>query len=245
MGGMTKERLIEEAKRLNINIEGLTYQEASSKVFAALRQLKDERREAIGIPEGKPHRADNTEVRRPLPSMDQLKGKTIMFAPEMAPTKIQLIKYDELISPTTPVVEEVYAGELVNKEEDYQRKYASYRIKNVSNRPNIAQSTLPQLNPGITYRPDTDLTAVITYRKQKGYSWKKIPVGKFPDGTVCFCPGIYDMLKDTFPEYLERFNKDKLFYLGTTKLCCDIPFTHAIFREIEQKEREKERLGLT
>jgi hypothetical protein len=248
MGGLTKEQLKTEAKRLGVDIAGLSYHEAVSLVYRAKR--RETEGDGTGeIPEDEKRYVEPRKAAPQLTNVSDvpdLRGKTIMVAPEMAATAVQLIKYDEKLNEKTPVYEERMAGELVNPNEDYNYKYASYKKTKELNKPNIAQSTLPKLNPGITFRPDKDLAPVITFQGQKGYAWHKIATGKLADGTVTYAAGIYDMLKDTFPEYLTNFKEaNRLFYLGTTKLCADIPFTHSIFRKIEEREQEKAKLGLT
>lgn len=242
---MNKDECIMEAKRRGIDIEGMSYQQMMKAVAADKRRnpLPDPVEVEVVQPEktyGKKTSRNLQEDR----SVKDYKAERMTLTPEMAPTWFQLYKYDEVLSDKTKVVKEVEPGELVDKEGDYRFKYANYRVKSIQNRPTIAKSTLPLQNPGITFDVHKDITAVVSFKGEKGYIWKDLPVGKMEDGTVMYMQGVSSMLREHFPEYLERFGPDNLFYIGTTKLCCGIDFTNGLFREITRTEKKAQAAGL-
>lgn len=234
-----------EAKRRGLDVEGMTYQEMM-KVIAEDRKTNPlpDPVEVEVVPSEETYARKTTRTLNAQKDIKDYKAERMTLTPEMSPTWVQLYKYDEVLSDKTKVVREIEPGELINKEDDYRFKYANYKIKNIQNRPTIAQSTLPLQNPGITFDVHNDLTAVVSFQGQKGYIWKDLPVGKMEDGTIMYMQGIASMLRDRFPEHLKRFGQDNLFYVGTTKLCCDIDFTKGLFREITREEKKAQAAGL-
>jgi len=181
---------------------------------------------------------------------EEIKDKTFLIAPEMAMTRIQLFKYDEVLSDKTPVVGRVNAGEALASLPDEERYYAGYEIKRYENKPVVAQSTLPLFNPGIEFVPSKDFVPRVKFQGRQGYIWKKLPVGTLLDGTVCWSPGVFEILSQTFPEYLEQITgKDPrgtdshLFYIGG-KCVADILTVHAVINRIRAQQELKRKAGL-
>ena len=237
-----KEATIAEAKRLGIDVSGMSWPDMQRAVKEGLE------RERLGV-SGKP--AKPVELSEGEKRLRPYIGKTVMISPELAPERYRLLKYDEDLGSDIEVEErhfdmddndrvfdraggKVDYGNVVDQYHDYTT--GTYRIGKRSNRRVIAMSSVPKENSGMIFRPGIDLVPVVTWKGRMGYLW-----------THQRLPNIKNLLIECgkYQKYKDRFKDEPaIWYAAGKQLVCDPQLVHAIFAEIEeeaQKNLEEDR----
>lgn len=256
---MDKETMEKEANRLHVDLSGLTWPQKQGAVMAAqkaeaavseesnglteeqIRDILNDTSDDIFSPVSKIEFEDKSikevikeevvTVHVPRDPMEEMRGKSILIAPEMAPTPNQLFGYEEVLDDDI-VVEEVihsvggnpYSGS--RNEAD-----GTYNIVGKSNKKVIAKTALPKEGAGITFRPDVDRVPVVTWQGRKGYLW-----------THHRLPNIKQLLIESgyYEDYRHRFKDEPFVWHAAGKLlCCDIQLAENILRDIEKRVRDE------
>lgn len=231
---MDKETLEAEAERLGVTLDGLSWPQKQKAVLNAKVDAGEEIQYGATIEKKKAkiiaYRDISAESDRKL---KQIYGKRLLISPEIQPRQYQLFKYDEELG-----------DELLVEDKSFDlRQYANIgkdmvtgtvKIVGKNKTKTIAQSTLPKQNAGIIFRPGIDLVPVVIANNRQGYLFNH---HRFPH--------IKDLLIKSgyWHEYKNQFQDEpNVWYAAGKQLVCDINFTHAVFAEIERKEKEKRAL---
>lgn len=242
---MKKEELEAQARRLGIEFpEGMRYASKNKLVIEAMK------REQLDAPDKDAEiarlKAEVAQLRQQAndaehkklqpeaePKESEIPKGRVILAPEMKPTKYQLLKYEEELG------QEVYVenvswrddrGGIREFEKDTQT--GTFRIKGKSGRRVVAQSTAPKENAGVSYNPETDLVPVVSWRGKRGYIW-----------THQHYPNIKELLMTCgkYHDYEELFDSqvhpDNIWYAAGKMLVCSISTVHKIFDEIEREAK--------
>jgi len=220
MAFMNKETLESEARRLQLDLTGMNWNEMQAAVTKAQAASSTS-----------PPSPNKGRFKNPL---DQYIGKKILLSPEMASTPHQLIKYDEDLGEEISAEEQkVWLGIL--KEQGKEHIDSTYVIKGKTGKRTIAQSTLPKQNAKLIFDPNKDVAVVASFKGRTGYLW-----------THQRLPNIKDILQKSgyLGEYQNRFSGEQgtLFYVNAL-LCCDIELAHTVMKEIERKHAARKRQG--
>mgnify|MGYP007012508138 CR=1 FL=1 len=220
MAFMQKDTVKKYAEMYGIDLTGKTWAEQN--------QVVRERLEEEGYTVDK-----NGEVHKP-PKTKEVKynipNKTVILAPEIKATSVQLIKYDEELGDDLTVEEVSFKDEFGMKPIERDLNYGTYKVKGSSGRKVIAQSTIPKENAGVTYNPARDLVPRVTYDGKTGYIY-----------THQSYPNIKQLLMDCgqYPKYKHLFSAkehpENIWYAAGKLLVCSIPMVHYIFDEIERE----------
>ena len=259
MAYRNKEACIQEAERLGIDVSGMDWPTLQRTVSNALKaeelgipvtqdkiNLVDDVREAVqeAVHEKeaeKPVKRINDPL---LPYID----KTILMAPELAPERYRLVKYDEDLGPELEVVErtfdinretdqvyDVSGGEVSHENQiDTYHDYTTgtYRIKERSERRVKGMASVPKENPMLSFRPGIDWATVVTFKGKSGYLWKHFRY-----------PNVSDLLKQAGDQYYQKYRK--LFkdqpnvWYACGHLVCDPYLVHQVLREIEEDAKDR------
>jgi len=187
-----------------------------------------------------------------IPDMFELmKGKKFFIAPEMALTRNQYLKYDEVLSYETPVVREDVSSVAERlSDNNPEVKITGPKIEEWQRKPNIAQSSYPHFNVGITYDPNEDFVPVLKYKGMRAYIWHKQAVGQLDDGTVLYAQGVKDILQESFPEYIDKLtdaanmHKNSALVVLGYKTGVDITRTHAVLNQIKAEQKKLAAAGI-
>lgn len=221
MAYRSKEDTINEARRLGIDVSGMSWPEMQKVVGQALK------REELGDmgKSGKVAKAVRPEVRALEPYLD----KTIMIAPELAPDANRIIRYEEEIGDDLEIEEKSFMGyEGGGIEYTAGRDYTTgtYRVKGKTGRKVKAECSIPKENAQIIFRPGIDMFPVVTFRGTSGYLMTHHRLPNFK--AALLQSGYYEdykgMLKDP----------PNVFYL-TGLLCVDPHVAHNIMKDIERR----------
>lgn len=234
---MKKDELMAQATRLGIEFpDGITYAEKNSMVRQALEKerleapSKDEEIARLRAEVSQLRRKAEPETRQqPSPRDEKAipKGRVIL-APEMKPTKYQLLKYEEEVGKDTAVEEVSFRDTLGKQQLERDVNTGTFRVKGKGNRRVIAQSTLPLENAGVSYDPEKDLVPVVTWRGKRGYVW-----------THQHYPNVKELLMacGKYHDYEELFDSqvhpENIWYAAGKMLVCSISVVHRVFAEIE------------
>ena len=174
-------------------------------------------------------------------------GQTIKIAPELAPERYRLIKYDEVLGDDYETEERKFdidqnTGEVFDlsggkvdygNEIDAFHDYTTgtYRLKKRSDRKVVAMSSVPKENAGMIFRPGIDYATVVTWKGRSGYLWKhwSLPNVK----SLLVASGHYQEYKHLFKD------EPNVWYAAGKMLVCDPHLVHRVLAEIEEKERRQ------
>jgi len=259
MAYRNKEACIQEADRLGIDISGMDWPTLQRTVSNALKAeelginvTKDNIDLIKDVREAVHEAVDEKEAEKPvkrindplLPYMD----KTILMAPELAPERYRLVKYDEDLGPELEVVErtfdinretdqvyDVSGGEVSHENQiDTYHDYTTgtYRIKERSERRVKGMASVPKENPMLSFRPGIDWATVVTFKGKSGYLWKHFRY-----------PNVSDLLKQAGDQYYQKYRK--LFkdqpnvWYACGHLVCDPYLVHQVLQEIEEDAKDR------
>lgn len=242
MAHMNKQQVQEVADRLGIDISGMSWPDMQKAVKAAQleeqvlgfkKELQKNSAESKPVSVAVPAKAVRKDRKRnPL---DQFRTKEILISPEIRPNDdAGRFKYDEVLGDDLEVEEAYYDGTTLDSRNTNSAN-GTYVVRGKSGKKVIAQSTIPKRNARISFRPGVDMFPVCTYLGKSGYLL-----------THATLPNVKATLRQSgyWEEYKERFKEEPArWYAASKQLCCDIGLTHAVMREIEEKERERRRRG--
>ena len=253
---MDKETVAAEAERLGVDLTGLTWPQKQGAVMAAQREekLKMNEEDDVFSPvvmnvlgedmvsqimgfkdidgdpaEGIPTNSEPVHIHVPYDPMDDMRGKSVLIAPEMAQTTSQLFAYEEDLGEEVSVEEvkyEVDSAYRAGKDE----VNGTYNIIGSTGRRVKAMSALPKQGAEIAFKPDEDRVPTVTFQGRKGYLW-----------THHRLPNIKQLLIESgyYENYRDRFKDEPFVWHAAGKLlCCDIQLAEAVLREIEEKARQ-------
>lgn len=251
MGYRNKDECLAEAKRLGIDVDGLSWPELQAAVSKALKL------ESLGLSDNKAVQPvieqaqmspEQIQARREFDAMRPYVGKTILLSPELSSERYRLIKYDEVlgneieveersfdIDPNTDMVFDKSGGKIdygnvVDQYHDYTT--GTYRIKNRSERKVVAMSSVPKENAGMIFRPGIDYATVVTWNGRSGYLWKHWRY-----------PNVQALLKAAGDKYYQKYRgrfKDEpnVWYAAGKMLVCDPYLVHQTLKDIEDDVRK-------
>ena len=255
-GFKTKAEIQEEAKRLGIDLTGLTWQQQQQVVSRALKgeppvaeptkkqaeeaeverlrkELAEARAQAAAVPQVPV--VFDLGPNKPKPTIEDYENAVLIASPMQKPTQYQRQKWYETLGEeklTEDVHLDVGKFSPFGPDEDGLRT-KTYNVVSTG-RPVVATSTMPKYSCLLTWRPTKDLCAVATYGNHKGYLWThhRLPNVK----AMLQEMGVYEEYKHLWQEGTGR-----IFYLGGL-LCVDIAFTDETFRRIQRdlKKRKDE-----
>ena len=260
MAFISKELLLSEAERLGIDLTGMSWHEQQKVVQEAMKadEPVNDKPELVGkdvestyVDEIAELKAEIARLKAEAGEPEASKGKEeveinlprqrIILAPQIQPTNIQLIKYDEELGQDIDV-EEVYydVSEHSRVATAKDMSTGTYRIKGTKNRKVVAQSTIPKQNAGVDFEWWEDDFVVITDPStgKKGYPWTHQSYHNVKQ--LLMDTGYYFEYKDLFKAALHPEN---VWYSAGKMLVCDINMVRNVMREIEMKEQQKARLG--
>lgn len=241
MAYRNKEDCLREAKRLGIDVTGMTWPQLQAAVSNAVKQeqgAKPRKKQA----KQKPVKKLSQEQRNLMPYL----GKTILLSPELAPERYRLVKYDEVLGNEIDVEERVFDMDdndrvfdksggnvdydnIVDEYHDYTT--GTFRIKKRGDRKVVAMSSVPKENAGMMFRPGIDYATVVTWRGRAGYLWKH---WRYPNVKALL------MQSGHYQEYKHLFKDEpNVWYAAGKQLVCDVNLVHRVFQEIQEKEARK------
>lgn len=238
---MKKELLLAEAKRLDVDLSGLTWPQQQKAVLDALddeaagKEVSNKSMEQIvKTIDDAPIEVKEVEVRMNVNDadfMESVRGKKIIICPEMAQTSRQLFGYEEDLGDELEVEETLFdinnTGLSVNKD----LATGTFTVKGKTGRRTIAQTGMPKEGCEISFRPDKDWFPVCKFEGHEGYLWThhRLPNVKH----VLMSSGYYEDYKDRFKD------EPAIWHSGGKLLACDINLVHSVMREIEHRSREQ------
>lgn len=240
---MKKEVLESEAKRLDVNLDGLTWPQKQKAVLTAIedekagkeisRQSTEQVLEALKKTD-EPIPSNEVHVHVEVPQedfMDAVRGKKLIICPEMAATPIQMFGYEEELGDELVVEEAVFDIENTGLSVAKNLATGTFNVTGKTGKKVMAQSGMPKEGCEISFRPDIDWFPVCTFQGRSGYLWThhRLPNVKH----VLIESGYYEDYRDRFKD--EPF----IWHSGGKLLACDINLVHTVMREIERKAREQ------
>lgn len=223
MAYRSKEDTIAEAKRLGIDVSGMTWPEMQKVVGQALK------REELEMPAKK---VKEEPIRPEIENMKPYLDKTIMISPELSPDANRIIRYEEEIGDDIEIEEKSFLGmegKGIQFSADRDYVTGTFRVKGKTGRRVKAESSLPKENAQIIFRPGIDMFPVVTFRGRSGYLYTH---QRFPNfKAVLKKTGFYEDYKDMLKE------DPNVFYL-TGLLCVDPGVAHSIMRDIEARVKD-------
>lgn len=221
MAYRSKEDTINEARRLGIDVSGMSWPEMQKIVGQALK------REELGEI-SKTVKTPNS-IRPEIKALDAYRDKTILIAPELAPDANRIIRYEEEIGDDLDIEEKSFMGrEGGGIEYTAGRDYTTgtYKVKGKTGRKVKAECSIPKENAQIIFRPGIDMFPVVTFRGTSGYllTHHRLPNFKAVLKQSGFYEDYKSMLKDP----------PNVFYL-TGLLCVDPHVAHNIMNDIERR----------
>ena len=264
MGYRNKEDCMREAERLGIDVTGLSWAQLQRVVSDALRMEEhvgsDARaafeavQERPAVEPAKPERR-RAQVDEDEEALRKFYGQNIVIAPELAPERYRLIKYDEDlgnevelverkfdINPETGAVYDMAGGSAEhNHQIDEYHDYTTgtYRIKNRSDRRVIGMASVPKEEAGLSFRPGIDVATVVTFKGRSGYLWKH------PNSNYITVSGILRSAGDQyFQKYRKVFKDPPNVWYSCGHLVCDPYLVHKVMKEIETDAKEQRDMEL-
>lgn len=253
---MDKETLEQEAARLGVDLTGLKWPQKQKAVMNA--QSKEKGEEPVEdlpmkdltvdeiksilfnedvddpfvpvIPTKEQGQEIYIHVENPQDPMEQMRGKKVLIAPEMAKTARQLFGYEEDLGEEITVEEVVHDVDSAYKA-GLDTVTGTYHVTGKTGKRVKGHTALPKQGAGITFRPDRDRVPVVTFEGRSGYLW-----------THHRLPNIKQLLLESgyYEEYKGRFKDQPFVWHAAGKLlCCDIQLAESILVEIERKERTR------
>jgi len=263
MGFLNKAESLRLAQELGIeNAEELTWSDLQSAIAAA--QKSDDDKVDLYIPDEKQENEHAKRFREylnshtvPMPAnldndlMAQYYGRDIMIAPELAPERYRLIKYDEDLGNELDIEERQFdmnmatdqvfdkaggeidfasrAGNSADTYMDYTT--GTYRIKGKNERKVMGMASVPKENYGLGIRAGIHMFPVVTWKGRSGYLW-----------THPFFDNVKSALQECgyYHKYKDEFKREpNIWYVAGKTLACDIGKIDSIFEEIEALEKRK------
>lgn len=220
-----------EAKRLGIDVEGMSWPEMQKVVKTALEKERLGMNPDVG--NGADKDGDKARIRPNDYRNFKFKRKTL--APELRPDANRIIRYDEDLGEGLEIEERSFMGLEGKGAISYtmNRDYATstYKVKGRSGRRVTAEASIPKENAGRSFDPDKDgrddWFEVVEFMGRRGYRMKDFKAALEQTG---YLQDYLDQLKD----------EPNAFYL-TGILCVSIPVAHKIMRDVEERviwERE-------
>lgn len=246
---MKKDELLAEAERLGVNIEGLTWPQQQKAVIKAKTEAGESAQYGSTVKKQEAGPACENEREYPVderePEMsqedkvlNQIRGRRILLSPEMAATKTQLFKYDEVLGDELDI-EEVRFGDtdtgVMNVPAAKNEATGTYRIKGSTGRKVIAQSTLPKLNAGIEYVEGRDFLPVVTWSGRRGYLYTHHRLPNFK--ALLMESGYYQEYKS------QLVGEPNIWHSAGKLMTVDISLAHHIIQDIQRKEAIKRERG--
>lgn len=237
---MKKEVLEAEAKRLSVDLDGLTWPQQQKAVLDALDDEKagkeisqESMTQIMEMIESEPVPGKEVTVHVHVDDddfMESVRGKKLIICPEMASTPIQLFGYEEELGEELYVEEKVFDIENTGLSVSKDLATGTFNVTGKSGKRVKAQSGMPKEGCEISFRPDIDWFPVCTFQNRSGYLWThhRLPNVKH----VLIASGFYEDYRDRFKD--EPF----IWHSGGKLLACDINLVHSVMREIERKARE-------
>jgi hypothetical protein len=226
MGYRNKEETLKEAERLGIDVEGLDWATMQKVVKEALM------RESLGMSEPKEKKSFG-EVPK------EIIGKEVLIAPEMAPARYRIGKYEEEVGYEMQVEpNKVEFGNGQSYQVQGNMVTGSVKVKSKGNRRVIAESSVPKENAGMLFRPGIDPAVVVTWDGKTGFLWTHFRL-----------PNVKDLLQQAgvLGKYKEYFDSTKhpgnVWYAAGKMLVCDPYVVLRILDEIERDAQIKKKLN--
>jgi hypothetical protein len=270
---MKKEELESKAKELGVSLEGMTFPQKQGAVMAAMKEAgvvgeapvnvakkkkgeqglaTDTSREPgpVTRQHQKPVLLEAQRIVPPPPTqqeiLDSYRGKTLVEAPEMAPTVIQPFAIREDLGPEMEVEDDsLYKAAMGGRYSpvpdsefgttgDPNLATKTFKVKKKdTGRRVMGDAKLPKANVGITFRPAEDMFEVYSWQGKKGYKKKDVEAAVRQAGDEVWLK--YEKYFDAG----DRAANGKIFYLHNI-LCIDISYSHGIMKSIED-DAKKER----
>ena len=241
-----KEDWLNEAARLGIDVDGLSWPQLQKTVSQALKREElgistdtDGDKPVFDIAEQRPKPKKKRKRMMTMAELDeqrlrQFTGQEIMIAPEIYPSTKRAIHYKEDIGPEILVDEKHYdiRGLEFNTGRDVDS--GTYVIKGKTGERVVATSAIPKEEPGLKINPGKDYVPRVTYMGREGYLW-----------THHSYPNIRELLEQSgyYEEYKHLFKDEPNIWYSAGLLVCEPSVVHNVFREIEEKERLKMERG--
>lgn len=232
---MDKETLEAEAKRLGVNLDGLSWPQKQKAIFDAKREEgesiqygKTTEKKAVKVIAIRDVLAESQAI------MQNLTNSKLLISPEIKPTQYQFFKYDEEIG-NEILVEEANYGRDDMTRVGKDLVTGTYKIVGKSNSKVIAQSTIPKENAEIFWTSDPEYWfPIVKSNGRMGYLFNHARLPHVKDAL---------MKSGYWLEYKDQFKEEpNVWYAAGKQLVSDIAFTNAVMDEIMRKEEEKRRL---
>ena len=185
--------------------------------------------------------------RREIDGLRPYADKFILIAPELAPEKKRLLKYEEDLGDELDIVERKFD---INRENDmvfdttddavnHSNKidsfhdYASgtYKVKGRTGRKVKGIASVPKEQPMLSFRPGVDWATVVTWDGRSGYLWKHF--GLLNVSGLLKQAGVYS-------KYRKMFKDPPNVWYACGHLVCDPHLVHRIMDEVMQDARDEE-----
>lgn len=235
MAYRNKEATEAEAKRLGIDVSGMSWPEMQRAVKTGL-ELERLSKQQFNPNTGPSVDTDGDKppINRKLNKPDKLRNdyrnyrfKRKTLAPELRPDANRIIRYDEDLGEGLEVEEKSFMGLEGKGAINYtmNRDYATstYKVKGRTGRHVIAEASLPKENAGRSFDPTYDWFEVVEFMGRRGYRMSQFKAALDQAG---YLQDYLDQLRD----------EPNAFYL-TGILCVSIPVAHKIMREVEERVR--------
>lgn len=238
---MKKEVLESEAKRLDVDLTGLTWPQMQKAVLDAL----DDEQAGKDISQDSMDKIVQVIEESPIPSkevtvhvhvddvdfMERVRGKKLIICPEMAPTSTQLFGYEEELGDDLIVEETLFNIDNTGLSAAKDLATGTFTVTGKTGKKVKAKCGMPKEGCEISFRPDIDWFPVCRFQGREGYLWThhRLPNVKH----VLMSSGYYEDYRDRFKD--EPF----IWHSGGKLLACDINLVHSVMREIERKAKEQ------
>lgn len=238
---MRKEVLISEAKRLNVDLSGLSWPQQQKAVLDAIDNEKagkdishNSMEQIVQIVEEAPTPSKEVLVHVEVDDVDfmeRVRGKKIIICPEMAPTPTQLFGYEEELGDDLIVEEKVFDIERTGLSVSKDLATGTFNVTGKTGKKVMAQCGMPKEGCEISFRPDIDWFPVCKFQGRSGYLWTHHRLPNVKHALVA--SGYYE-------DYRNRFQDEPfIWHSGGKLLACDINLVHSVMREIERKAKEQ------
>lgn len=243
-----KDACLAEAHRLGIEgAEEMSWPQLQKAVSDALKLEELGALEPNEEEQEKPLTAEELRRIEEMEALSPYLDKLILIAPELAPEKKRLIKYEEDLGDELDIVERKFdintendvvfdtAGDAVDHRNkiDSLHDYASgtYKVKGRTGRKVKGIASVPKEQPGLSFRPGIDYATVVTWDGRSGYLWKHFRL-----------PNVSDLLKQAgvYAKYRKVFKDPPNVWYACGHLVCDPHLVHRVLDEIMETARDEE-----
>lgn len=259
MAYRNKEDCLREAARLGLEVDGLSWAQLQKAVSDALwleeHGIQSEQGEPPVEKEPAEPERKRLQVDEDEEALRQFYGQSIMIAPELAPERYRLLKYDEDlgneldvverkfdINPETNAVYDIAGGSVdhdhvVDAYHDYTT--GTYRIKKRSDRRVIGMASVPKEEPGLSFRAGIDVATVVTFKGRSGYLWKHPNKNRYitVSGLLMAAGDQY------FQKYRKVFKDPPNVWYACGHLVCDPYLVHNVLKEIQETAKAERDLA--